>query len=917
MRFADLLGQEGMVRLLQARLKEGTALDTNYIFSGAHGSGKCVRGDTLVPTSRGLVPIKSLMGPNKVDPLSVEVVQETGAITKTSHSYRDGVQNTICIRTHHGYELEGTDKHRIRVMAEDGTIQWRYLGDIRNGDYACIARGGIFGSGADISGFKYNRNERDQSSKDFQAPRRLNEDWGVILGFMIGDGDCLNKNGISLSCAEVEVKQEILRRIYQATGFSTHATRDRRRSTLEVLRCNSVRLLAFLRHIGVDPEYAGGKHVPWSIMASPRNVVRAFLRGYFESDGTVGKSGVEVLTKSEHLAREVQVLLLQFGIVARRFRKLHPIHGTYWRLRLKRTSVDKFFEEINFVSSRKVAELHALVTRRHARGRRAMTNTYDYVPYQNERIRAFYNALPKERRTRAISNLLRCRHEAVSCTYRQLHGLCVLFHDVPGVEHFRRIYDTNYFFDPIVSITYGRCEVYDLSVPDGEMFSANGFMNHNTTSARILAKAILCEQLEKGSPNPEPCNECDNCVTITDGASAAYTEQDAASHGTIDHIRSIVEDLPFAIMGAAKRIYCFDEMHRMSAGAQDVLLKPMEEKKLLAIMCTTESEKIRGPIRSRCEEYTIRKATREELLGRMKWVLDQEKVKHEDDAVLAVIDHAGGHVRDILNRLEMVAQIGEVSIEAVREYLNLGSVALSYEILLALTEPRQVIELVDKLLGRMSPDDVAASLAESALATFRLANGLITDLVYVDRNLAQKVYEKYGLHVLKLAEHFTRMRVGSKAMLLTEILCLSQAGGRVQEVPATVLVAAAPASIQAAPLEAPAAQPPPATPSQEALGQTKPVTAPPPAASPAKPSSKPPIVAGYANGVGPIGVDPLALGELDHMVVPVDLPRNSKVRKDTPLSFESKQESDFMHMTPGEWAALFKRFWLREVPASV
>lgn len=435
-----------------------------------------------------------------------------------------------------------------------------------------------------------------------------------------------------------------------------------------------------------------------------------------------------------------------------------------------------------------------------------------------------------------------------------------------------------------------------------------------TTTARILAKAVLCERLKKGDPDPEPCNECDNCTNITAGVSMAYTEQDAASNGTIAHIRSIVEDLPFGVMGAVKRVYCFDEMHRMSPEAQDVLLKPLEEKKLLGIFCTTEAGKIRGTIISRCEQYVIRRATREELLGRMKMVLDAEGVPHEDDAVLLVIDHAGGHVRDILNRLEMVGQLGRIDDASVREYLNLGAVALNYEILLALTEPRQAVELVEKAMSRMSAEDITTGLAEAALATFRLANNLFTELVYVDRSLAQQVYAKYGMNVLKLSEHFARMRVTSKSALMTEILSLCQAGGRVVETHATMVLMTAPVPTQGAPA------------STSPLGQTADNTLTPQvsqeastasvAQEPLKVPSRPPSsMPAYPNAVvGPLGKDPEAHTELDHLVVPAEMPRNNKTKKEGSLfTFEDKVRSGHEFLTPMEWAHRFKKFWLREV----
>ena len=160
------------------------------------------------------------------------------------------------------------------------------------------------------------------------------------------------------------------------------------------------------------------------------------------------------------------------------------------------------------------------------------------------------------------------------------------------------------------------------SALDTNYIFSGGHGQGKTTLARILARTMLC--LDVNKDDPEPCNECDNCVAVLRGSATAYVEQDAASGGTIDNIRSLVEDLPFAVFNAAKRVYVFDEAHRMSRDAQDVLLKPLEEKRMVGIFCTTEPEKIRGPIRSRCEEYAIRKITREDVLVRMNRILDTE-----------------------------------------------------------------------------------------------------------------------------------------------------------------------------------------------------------------------------------------------------------------------------------------------------
>lgn len=418
-----------------------------------------------------------------------------------------------------------------------------------------------------------------------------------------------------------------------------------------------------------------------------------------------------------------------------------------------------------------------------------------------------------------------------------------------------------------------------------------------TTLARILARSILCQNLDK--ENPEPCNECDNCQAVLNDNSNAFTERDAASQGTIDHMRGIVDDLPFAVFGAVKRVYLFDECHRMSKDAQDVLLKPLEEKRMLGLFCTTEPEKIRGAIRSRCEEYQIRKVTREDILGRMKMVLTSEKVEHEEDGVLIVIDFCGGHVRDVLNKLEMIAQMGPVTVESARAYLNLSVISTYYEILLALTsDTKTALTLIDKACERVTPEEVASGLAEAAMNSFRLANNMMADFAFADRVLGQKVYDIFGQQTVKIAEFFLRSRYSTQVGLICDTLTLAQdfgAGG--------IKVAPTYAPPVMTPLHAPSAAPQLA--SQAPPAATAPkvqVSAPAPAA---------PLPKGVrADGIGNRGSDPLALTDLDVYAVASKLPKGQAV---VPLQFgnDTRTASDGRKpISNGEWKRAFQERWL-------
>lgn len=436
---------------------------------------------------------------------------------------------------------------------------------------------------------------------------------------------------------------------------------------------------------------------------------------------------------------------------------------------------------------------------------------------------------------------------------------------------------------------------------DTNYIFAGGHGQGKTTLARIMARAMLCTNLDKN--DPEPCNACDNCKDILNDTSNAFKERDAASQGGVNDLREIVDDLPFAVLGAPKRISLFDEAHRMSKDGQDVLLKPLEEgTKLVAILCTTEPDKIRGAIKSRCEGgiFVLRKVTRDDILERLRTILAAEGVPFEDDAVLTVIDHSGGHVRDVLNRLEMISQLGGITLANTQEYLNLGVVSLYYEILLALGDTGKAIQLVEQACDRAPPEDVATGLAEAAMNSYRLAQGMHADFVYVDREKAKQVWEKFGVGCVDRAEFLTRSRNPSRISMICDVARLS--GGTVPTPQPHVV--SIPQQLVAAP-PAPSLTPPPVV----ALAPDTPVVQAVTAAAPIPPPAptKPPVQASSPSMKGALGsADPQALTDDDPKAIPRVMPRRPHAEP-PPLVFGGSTDEDQDLMSPEDWRQEFER----------
>ena len=787
--YADVLGQRETIQILKQYVSTGAGFHQSYLFAGPWGSGKCVTGDTLVPTDKGLVPIRSLMGgPGEVEPKIVGVLQEGGQLAQSAYSYRGGVRATIRVQTRFGYALEGTPNHRIRVMTKSGAIEWRTLGDIRVGDHACIARHGLFGVGADLSGFQFCRNPHDWCSTGFPPPTEMTPDLARLMGYLIGDGTCTYRGGVTVTCADDDIKADV-KRILGLFLTPVRDTPDRRTHNCSGIRGSGVQFRSFLAHAGVGYVRAGQKEVPWSIMASPKHIVAEFLKGYFETDGTVIRGGVEISTKSERLARQVQVLLLQFGVVSKLSSRVVGRYGTHWRLSTKAISLESFVRDLGFLSPRKTSALQSIVDGNHCkRTTRWVTNIRDVVPNQKSRIGEFYRSLPPALRTRELGGFFQCclSSSQTSCTTRQVDRIVRDFPHGTHATHFRALQDANYFYDPVVLATPGEAEVFDLNVPDGEMFSANGFMNHNTTLARVLARALLCTSPVDG----EPCDRCTSCKSLLEGGTSPdFCEIDAATNSGKDSVRKIVDEIQYSTFSGKRRIYLLDESHRLSTDALDALLKPLEDnypgtqdKLLVCIFCTTEPERMRNTILSRCAPaFVVRPVLPAQVGERLATVCDAEGIPYERPALDLIGEITECHVRDALKAVEGVSMLGGVTVSNVSRYLHLDYAETILGILSEVkTDLPAAITRAEGLLKTMSPITMYEKLSDMAMLAYRSTLGPVTVPTYLDRGAIEGVGKTVGGELLDYVEKLSsRPGRPTAAMLLCDLSQLHRGVQRV------------------------------------------------------------------------------------------------------------------------------------------
>src|ERR671917_1560398 len=190
-----------------------------------------------------------------------------------------------------------------------------------------------------------------------------------------------------------------------------------------------------------------------------------------------------------------------------------------------------------------------------------------------------------------------------------------------------------------------------------------------TSMARILAKALNCER----GPTPNPCGVCASCVAIAEGSSLDVIEMDAASHSKVDETREILAGVPLATAGGSRKVYVIDEVHMLSTGSFNALLKTLEEPPphVVFILATTEAHKVLATIVSRTQRFDFRRATVDVLQPFLEDIAKREGMDVEPAALNVLARHAEGSFRDALSALDQLSSFGgSVSAEEVERLLG-------------------------------------------------------------------------------------------------------------------------------------------------------------------------------------------------------------------------------------------------------
>ena len=231
-----------------------------------------------------------------------------------------------------------------------------------------------------------------------------------------------------------------------------------------------------------------------------------------------------------------------------------------------------------------------------------------------------------------------------------------------------------------------------------------------TTIARIFAKSVNCEN----GVSSNPCGKCETCIEIDKGQSVDLIELDAASHTGVDNMREILENAQYTPTKNLYKIYLIDEVHMLSKSSFNALLKTLEEppKHIKFLLATTDPKKLPITILSRCLQFNLNKLSHDEIFNHLKFIMNEESLEFEEDALSKIADFGNGSMRDALSLLDQSISYGN------------GSVKVSdLKAMLGLVSHNEIVHLAS-LLVRRDAEEILSFVRELSHKGENLTNAL-------------------------------------------------------------------------------------------------------------------------------------------------------------------------------------------------
>jgi cell division protease FtsH len=457
--------------------KLGGKIPKGVLMVGPPGTGKCITGDSLILTQKGLMEIKDVPKYFYVNPETDEVfgaylptVDPTTVKDSTnaaSHWYNLGEQPTLKITLKQGSILEGTPEHPIVVMNSEGKLEFRRLDQLQEGDSVAMKFGNlVFGNLCEVNAEK-----------------------AYLMGLLTGDGNMSISNRVALTSLDSEINESFRKYIYKNYGAQQHIGLAIDGITSVV---SSRQVKKDLLDAGMSTLLAHEKTVPDTILQAPKETVAEFLRGLFDADGYFFRNAFGYCTTSEKLAKQVSAMLLNFGVVPKlRVKKeAGETNKKVYEIVVSGTSLPVFAREINFKLTRKQEQLREYLEQENTGKNTNVDLFYEISDLVVECWRKLSVEGKSSSRLAALADKVRSRKRI---SRNSLRVMVAAFQENglkdEKIEYLSNLLEADLFFSPVENIEHGFAEVFDFTVPETHSFISNGFISHNT----LLAKAVAGE----------------------------------------------------------------------------------------------------------------------------------------------------------------------------------------------------------------------------------------------------------------------------------------------------------------------------------------------------------------------------------------------------------------------------------------
>jgi len=462
----------GILSLDQALGIGGVPEGTIIELFGKQMSDKCNSKDSILSTSLGLLTIEELYKELGYQTTCVEreeniedknlIVHTNNGSHKVDRLFWNGKKPVYQVTTKSGLNLKITSNHQLKVMSENGFLEWRQCSELKSGDHVAV-----------------NRKEWD-GGKDTLSPEEAK-----FIGYLIADGCLSGKNSTHFSNSNQDVIDDYINCVRSIDPQLEIKHYNKKASNGIDHHINSKKFRTYLfEKFGLDYVTAAEKTVPICVRKCTTNIWSEFLKTYFECEADIytKKSIIEVSSASSLLLEQIQLMLLGFGIISKRFAKFNKEYQKdYYYLTVSGYNFDLFTSKIGFVSKERYEKVEKCKIHNHR-------TKEDTIPHQQALVRTLMRNMETNREWNYIANAVLVK--GTDLTFNKLTNIfeyCAKNNTQhPIIDHWRTL--ENLKFDKIVNIkSAGEEPVFDIHQPTNHVFTANGIINHNSSLAMKIA----------------------------------------------------------------------------------------------------------------------------------------------------------------------------------------------------------------------------------------------------------------------------------------------------------------------------------------------------------------------------------------------------------------------------------------------